>query len=255
MMRTLAWCVRRELWEHRWTWVTPLVLGPVLLVVYATHDNPLMLAAVVRIFLVGGTTIALFYCAEALNGERRDRSILFWRALPVSDLTTVLSKAAVAMVTTPALILALIFAAQLVARTMVSAGGQAPSAKWLSPGALALEVFVTAVWQAPLYGWMLLVSSWARRAALLWGMVPLVVVPIVADTFGVLPTIGNVISSRGALRHLPRAADPSGRPHPFDMNTVTAGDLLTSAELWVGVVVATALFVAAAQVRRRRSLA
>jgi len=30
--------------------------------------------------------VAVFYCLDALHGERRDRSILFWKSLPVSDL-------------------------------------------------------------------------------------------------------------------------------------------------------------------------
>ena len=46
--------------------------------------------------------VGVFYCLDALHGERRDRSILFWKSLPVSDLTTVLSKASIPLVVLPA---------------------------------------------------------------------------------------------------------------------------------------------------------
>src|SRR5262249_9324111 len=53
--------------------------------------------------LIMGTTfvVAFFYCLDALHGERRDRSILFWKSLPVSDLTTVLAKATIPLVILP----------------------------------------------------------------------------------------------------------------------------------------------------------
>ena len=42
--------------------------------------------------------VGVFYCLDALHGERRDRSMLFWKSLPVSDLTTVLAKASIPLV-------------------------------------------------------------------------------------------------------------------------------------------------------------
>ena len=59
-------------------------------------------------FLVG-----VFYCLDALHGERRDRSILFWKSLPVSDLTTVLAKASVPCRVLPPRAFALALATQL----------------------------------------------------------------------------------------------------------------------------------------------
>lgn len=53
------------------------------------------------------TGVVFFYCLGALYDERRDRSILFWKSLPVSDPMTVLSKALTAMVVAPAITLAL----------------------------------------------------------------------------------------------------------------------------------------------------
>ena len=56
----------------------------------------------------------MFYCLDALYGERRDRSILFWKSLPVSDLTTVLSKASIPIVVLPLLTFAVTVATQLI---------------------------------------------------------------------------------------------------------------------------------------------
>ena len=58
--------------------------------------------------------VGVFYCLDALHGERRDRSILFWKSLPVSDRTTVLSKATIPLVVLPSIAFAIIVVAQLV---------------------------------------------------------------------------------------------------------------------------------------------
>src|SRR5260370_34918015 len=120
--RPVYWSVRRELWESRSIYVAPLIVAAVVLFAtalgtiglprkvrilptldpgkrhaavvmpYSMAPAPIMLAA----FLVG-----FFYCLDALHGERRDRSILFWKSLPVSDRTTVLSKATIPLVVLP----------------------------------------------------------------------------------------------------------------------------------------------------------
>ena len=113
--RPFYWSVRRELWENRSIYIAPLIVAGVILFGYAGQcvslcrerrrdallldpahrraaiETPYDIAAMMIIltaFIVG-----FFYCLDALHGERRDRSILFWKSLPVSDLTTVLSKA------------------------------------------------------------------------------------------------------------------------------------------------------------------
>jgi ABC-2 type transport system permease protein len=120
--RRLYWSVRRELWENRAIYIAPLAVAVVFLVAFligAIHpplkmrdamaldpvqhqdlvEQPYTFAA----FLLMGTTliVAMFYCLEALYSERRDRSILFWKSLPVSDLTTVLAKLSIPLVILP----------------------------------------------------------------------------------------------------------------------------------------------------------
>src|SRR5438552_8793810 len=101
--------VQRELWESRSIYIAPVsvaglflfgflinaVRGPQRLGIERPYDFvALMLMAIS--FLV-----AVFYCLDALYGERRDRSILLWRSMPVSDGTAVLSKMSIAVVVVP----------------------------------------------------------------------------------------------------------------------------------------------------------
>ena len=72
----------------------------------AAIEMPYDIAAMMIMFTV--FIVGIFYCLDALHGERRDRSILFWKSLPVSDLTTVLSKVFVPLVILPVLTFAII---------------------------------------------------------------------------------------------------------------------------------------------------
>jgi ABC-2 type transport system permease protein len=130
---------------------------------------------------LGGLLVTLFYCIEALRGERRDRSILFWKSLPVSDATTVLSKAIVALVVLPALALLVALCAHaarlLFATLALVVTGHSPAALWRElsvemPLVHLLGVATLALQLAPLYGYLLLVSAWARRWAPLWALLP-----------------------------------------------------------------------------------
>src|SRR6185312_13125765 len=107
VMNKLYWSVRRELWENRFVYMTPLIVGGIVMFGFllglaklparvraASPDN---LHQVVETHYVAGAIIlmvaelaaAIFYSLDALYGERRDRSILFWKSLPVSDTTAV----------------------------------------------------------------------------------------------------------------------------------------------------------------------
>ncbi len=114
--------------------------------------------------------VGVFYCLDALHGERRDRSILFWKSLPVSDLTTVLSKASIPLVVLPLVTFAVTVAAHWIMLLLSSAvllgSGMSVAALWTqcrcSRCRLMLLyhlVAVHALWYAPFYGWLLLVSA------------------------------------------------------------------------------------------------
>src|SRR4051812_30646234 len=103
------WSVRRELWEHRSIYLVPAVIGILIVIASAFNsfhapftldaldpaqqheviEEPYMLASLLVMFVT--VLIAVYYCLETFQGERRDRSILFWKSMPVSDVTTVAS--------------------------------------------------------------------------------------------------------------------------------------------------------------------
>src|SRR5881398_3595016 len=133
--RPLYWSARRELWENRSIYIAPLIVAAVVLFGFlvstigmperrqgvllldSAHQRaaigaPYDVAAMMLIFTA--FIIGVFYCLDALHGERRDRSILFWKSLPVSDRTIVLSKASIPLIVLPLLTFAVILAIQIV---------------------------------------------------------------------------------------------------------------------------------------------
>src|SRR5438477_8300809 len=140
--RRMYWSVRRELWENRSIYIAPLAAAAVFLLGflvsmvklrYGTHAawplDPMQqhhLLAMPYEFAAGlimGTAfiIGIFYSLDALYGERRDRSILFWKSLPVSDLTAVLSKITIPLLIVPLLSFAITLATQFIMLLLSSA--------------------------------------------------------------------------------------------------------------------------------------
>ena len=117
--------------------------------------------------------VAFFYCLGALHEERRDRSILFWKSLPVSDTQTVLSKVLTAAVVAPLItiavgtflsILTLFVVGAVAAFEGINLFGMILSNAnfYLTPLALVGLLPVYLVWALPTIGWLLMVSSWAK---------------------------------------------------------------------------------------------
>jgi ABC-2 type transport system permease protein len=266
--RRMYWSVRRELWESRSIYLAPLLVAGVLLLAFLISvfvkphqmEKTLELAALA----IMGTTfiVAIFYCLDALNSERRDRSILFWKSLPVSDLTTVLSKASIPLVVLPLLTFAITIVTQwlmvLINTAVLLSRGQSVTALWshlplfdMSVALLYHLVVIHGLWYAPIFGWLLLVSAWARRAAFLWAALPVfaigVVEKIAFNTSHFAGMLGNRIS--GGAQGAP--VTTSG----MSMNLMPeggAGHFLVSPGLWIGLAVAAAFLGAAARLRRKR---
>src|SRR5207247_10953041 len=189
------WSVRRELWENRSIYVAPILVAVVVLFGFlvstiglperrrevllldptkarAAIEAPYDMAAIMLIltaFIVG-----VFYCLDALYGERRYRSILFWKSLPVSDRTTLLSKATIPLVVLPLVTFAIVVATQLVMMLWTSllliSHGMSTASTWtyvpLFRNSLILLYGLAeiALWHAPFYGCAMLISVWDRRA-------------------------------------------------------------------------------------------
>src|SRR5713101_5106326 len=240
----LYWSVRRELWENRSIYIAPLIVAAFQVIGFAIStigladrrravllldpahqraaiEQPYDLAAMMMIFIV--FIVGVFYCLDALHGERRDRSILFWKSLPVSDLTTVLSKVTIPLVVLPLVSFAITVCVQLIMLLETSVvlifHGVSPATtlayvpvfqNWL---VLLYGLVALALWHAPIYGWLLLVSGWARRATFLWAVLPLIAIQIFERiTFGT-SYFGSFVKHR-LFGFAPDAFDFQGRGHP-----------------------------------------
>ena len=276
--RPLYWSICRELWENRSIYVAPVFVAVVVLFGFlvstiglperrravllldpakarAAIETPYNVAAMMLIFTA--FIVGVFYCLDALHGERRDRSILFWKSLPVSDLTTLLSKATVPLLVLPLVAFVIIVATQSVMLLWTSilliAHGMSPASTWthvaLFRNSLVLLYGLAAIalWHAPIYGWALLVSGWARRATFLWAVVPFLAIGFFEKiTFGT-SHFASMLKDR-VMGFAPKAF--AFNMHSIDCPELTPGRYLSSPGLWFGLVFA-ALFVAAA-VRLRR---
>ncbi len=277
--RPLYWSVRHELWENRSIYIAPLavagfaLLGFLVSVMHLSLIRKLDVAnqqmAIVRscdyaAFLIMGTTfiVGIFYCLDALHGERRDRSILFWKSLPVSDLTTVLSKASIPLVALPLLTFAITVATQLVMVLLSSAiwlaSGRSVTELWsqvslfhMSMMLLYHLVTVHALWYAPIFGWLLMVSGWARRATFLWAALPLFAIGIVEkvtfNTSHFAALLGRRVTGPEAYPLTER-----GGHAMHAMATLHLERFLSAPGLWLGLLFAALCLAAAVRLRRYR---
>jgi ABC-2 type transport system permease protein len=215
------------------------------------------------VLMLTGIIVSVFYCLDALQSERRDRSILFWKSLPVSDVTTVLAKASIPLIVVPLVTFALTIAMQwimlLVSSAVLLVSGHSVAALWrslplTSMWLLLLYHLVTAhaIWPFPIYCWLLVVSAWAKRATFLWAALPLVALAgvegILFRTRHFAEMIGRRLIGDAPAMHM--AADSMGLD-PLTTH-VTVGRFLTSPGLWIGFAVAAAFLAAAVRLRRNR---
>lgn len=282
--RPFYWSLRRELWENRSISLGPLVITLLVMVASLIHllglperlgstptpeaqqgllarpfslaPAPIMLTA----FLIG-----FFYCLDALYGERRDRSILFWKSLPVSDRITVLAKASIPLFVLPlyAFLLSVATVTLLLLASLVilssSAVGVAPLFAELAFFERILVMFyglaVHTLWFAPIYCWLLLVSAWARRPPLLWVVLPPVVI-LVVERIALGSSLFLALLKYRISGAMSLAFDPAPKPSVHGV-VERAWQLeplrfLSSPGLWIGLVFAAVCLVLAARLRRSR---
>jgi len=278
--RRLYWSVRRELWENRAIYIAPLAVAALFLVAFliGTIHPPVRMRDAMALdpvqhqdlverpytfaaFLLMGTTliVAMYYCLEALYSERRDRSILFWKSLPVSDLTTVLAKLSIPLIILPLATFAITIVTQwimlLLSSVIMLARGQSVAALWshlpLFQMSLMLLFHVVAIHGlqfAPVYSWVLLVSSWARRAPLLWAVLP----PL---AIGVAEKVAFNTSHFAALLGYLLGGGPevvTGKMQMLPLTPLAVGEFFINPGLWIGLAIAAAFLAAAVRLRRYR---
>ena len=282
--RPLYWSVRRELWENRSIYIAPPIAAGVVLLGFAislfnlphraramelmspekqaaAFAEPYSFAAAA--IVVTAFIVAVFYCLGALHGERRDRSVLFWKSLPVSDLTTVISKASIPMLVLPAVSFVTAVALQLIMLLLNTVGraanGLSAETLWAHVPLIQMDLVllyglvVLALWHAPIFGWLLLVSGWAKRTPILWALLP----PLA------LCLVEKIAFNTGYLGHLLLYRLGGAYAEAFDVHPHIKGQgysipdldpvkFLSSPGLWLGLIVAAALFAATVWQRRYR---
>ncbi|MGO9274921.1 MAG: ABC transporter permease [Terriglobia bacterium] len=279
--RPIYWSVRRELWENRSITIAPLAVAAVILfgfLIGAIHPTAKMRAALVdpthqraaihlpydiAAFLIFLTafTVGVFYCLDALHGERRDRSILFWKSLPVSDLTTVLSKASIPLVVLPMFIFAVIITTQVIMlllnTAVLLANGVSAATLWAQLPLFQMELGLlyclttVALWHAPIYGWLLLVSGWARRAAFLWAVLPLFAICVGEKIAFNTSHFANLLKYRLIGWFMQALVPPvKGSVAINPLTQLMPGKFLSTPGLWLGLAVAAIFLAAAVRLRR-----
>jgi ABC-2 type transport system permease protein len=282
--RPFYWSLRRELFEHRAIYLAPVAGAALALfgVVISSWKIPGRVTAAIANHAQGehlmipysfvamgvivlSCIVGVLYSLDALHGERRDRSILFWKSLPVSDATTVLSKAAVALLVLPVVMFVVVFAGQLLALAwssiVVLLSGQNPMDLWSRLDLFFMWFMLVygfaflALWYAPVVGWFLLVGGWAKRLPILWAIAPF---------------IGGSIIERIAFnsQHFYRFWQhrlaggfsqafftiKTGKPVPVDgMADLDLSRSYGNPEMWLGLLVAALFIFAAIRLRRSRS--
>jgi ABC-2 type transport system permease protein len=282
----LYWSARRELWENRFVYIAPLIVTAFVLLgsfisiarlphrlhTVALNDPAKLHNVIVAPFSIAPAPIMLatfiigvFYSLDALYGERRDRSILFWKSLPVSDLTAVLAKASIPLVVLPLIALVLSLATVailLILGTMVLAGSRTnPAMLWSEfrffqePLIMIYGLAVHSLWFAPIHGWLLLVSAWSKRAPVIWALLPLLVLSAVERLAFGTSSFMYMLQYRlmGAMREAFAYKMKRGGHASFDQLTqLDPLRFFTRPGLWVGLAFAAICIAAAVRLRRYR---
>ena len=289
-MKVAIWLIRREFWENRAIWMIPSVIGGfmVLIALFGRVDlmsisSQVPIQAVGGGFLlaVGATFFAVmsiystWYLLDCLYADRKDRSVLFWKSMPISDTTTVLSKLATALIVIPAVYFAaadlttLIMAFIVSVRSSASIDGALWHAElWLQLQALWLYMIVTtALWYLPIAAYLLVVSAWAKRAVMLWSLLPPLALVLAErwffDSRVILGAIGERVLGYPAQAFRDDPGSSSWVTTVVGNDTITTptsiwgffnvGGFFSSGQTWIGAAVGAALIVCAIQLRTRRT--
>jgi ABC-2 type transport system permease protein len=289
-MNALTMLIRREFWENRSLWIAPLVVAGVVLLASATggvhiqgeDDGPFqnefaelgavlaepqiaylgtMAAFTIFQFIVIGFVV-FFYLLDSLLGERKDRSILFWKSLPISDSQVVASKAITALVLAPIIALLVSAATQLLFGVIWSIRGSGDTGLLSFDGSAWLQLQVgslllagaTIVWYLPLAGYFMLISVWVRKNAFLWALLPLIGVMITERLF--LGTVHFVrfLGDRFIGVYVVMAKDNDHLEFHSALGFFAGrvGRVFAEPKTWIGIVVAAAMYYAVVRIRRYR---
>lgn len=305
-MSQMITLIRREIMEHRSSWAVTTVFGALfvlaaVLAVFglvriggidgamtlaevgetldaqALHAGlQLMLMSIATMLNVVMTFVVFFYFLDALYAERKDRSILFWKSMPVSDLQIVGSKYLTGIVAIPLLTVVVFLATALLVTLIGSVGialagagvgelfTSAPASFSRVTAMLLYTLAFQALWFAPIDGWLLLVSAFAKRAVLGWALLPPLLVVVAERTLLGTRYFAEMLAHRmiggfelafGGEGHSVMWLDGEGTmvsTFPTLGEFITPGRLLASPSLWAGIAVGVLFLAGAVWLRRWR---
>lgn len=221
--------------------------------------------------------VGFFYCLGALYDDRKDRSILFWKSMPISDTMTVVSKVVTVMLLAPLffwVILQVTTLAIMMLATIFAwvSDASAWSNIWQPSNLFVIAFYqlqafyVATLWAAPIVGYLLLVSSWTKKVPFLVATVPVVLViiaeSIVTNTAHVASYIGERFVMIWAAYITPVANIAGDFSDVIESDAadfieedwipLSFGKHLMDMDLWLGIVVGAAFVVGAIMIRRYR---
>jgi ABC-2 type transport system permease protein len=302
MIGTQLALLKREVWEHRSIYVTPLAiasivtLGTLAMLMFAggfAKELDIAIFGATNIagdaerkvaltgffvgtswvFLLAAMVLTVFYTLDSLYAERKDKSILFWRSLPITDAEAVISKLATAIVVIPLATVVAIIATHIVNLLVTSIwvsvkGGDAGHLIWGSVPLLdnwlaaLIVTLASAIWMSPFVGWFLFVSAFTKRSPLLMAFMSLVVIPLLELIFLRSSVFAEAVFTRRGMIPLFKGMDMEAF---FDEASLHVNEeivsllahldvvhFLTSTSMWGGVVVCALFVTAAIYVRRYR---
>ena len=294
--------VKREIWEHRSIYMTPaaiviiVTLGVLAMLAFASGFAAELDIAIFGaqniagyperkavltgfflgtswIFLVALMFLTVFYSLDSLYAERKDKSILFWRSLPITDAETVISKLLTAIFVLPIATVVGIIVTHLINLTVLSMwvamkGGDGGMLVWGSVALLDnwlaafIIVIASGIWMSPFIGWFLLVSAYTKRSPLLMAFMPLIVISLLEGIVLRTHVFAENVLGRGDGLPLFRKAnieqffeEEQWRIGENASNLLTHIDVvqfITTPGTWAGIVVCGLLCTGAIYVRRFR---
>ncbi len=224
--------------------------------------------------------VVFFYCLGSLYDERKDRSVLFWKSLPVSDRDTVLSKVASALLVAPAIAvgvaIVLMFAFLALLSVFVLLHNGSPMQLVWGPGnplklaaVLIASIPMYALWALPTVGWLMLCSAWSRSKPFLWAIMLPVFAGIVVSWFDMMQAfeLGSGWFWKNVVARLLLSVVPGtwidvahleqanfDGPHQLVglLGIQSMYSALATPQLWIGVVAGSAMIYGAIRMRRWR---
>lgn len=303
MIRIQFALLRRELWEHRAIFVVPLVVAVLMTLTSLTGQVSINDMEQVDMGLLGASNmpenaraaaltgimfglstpfifamwiLTIFYALDSLYAERRDRSILFWRSIPVTDFETVLSKLLTAMLIIPLITFVVIIATHLLVLFNTSIwldirGGSPWHLIWAAVpladnwSATLVLLIALPLWLSPFIGWFLFVSAFTKRSPLLVAALPIALLPLLekiffdsavtAEAFFVRSVKMPLFSGLDNMELLFREGEDFAKLADAKLSLMSLLDLegfFASSQLWLGLVVCALFTAAAIYVRRYR---